>query len=127
MARRIGCPGFSKKFRYRNHVLARFVRFSGDNRARRNHFDNEETEILVIPDLDDEGEEDIVTKGGYVSKETRCTLVYKLFHGGIEAAVGLRMAGQSQTHVTNVYLVVRPLYSVPQKGVYTSNGGLSES
>lgn len=47
-------------------MLALFVRFSGDNRrARRNHFDNEETEILVIPDLEDEGEEDIVTKGGY--------------------------------------------------------------
>lgn len=38
--------------------------FSGSNRAtRRNHFDNEETEILVIPDLEDEGEEDVVLKG----------------------------------------------------------------
>lgn len=37
---------------------------SGSSRAaRRNHFDNEETEILVIPDLEDEGEEDIVLKG----------------------------------------------------------------
>ncbi|CAM9487544.1 unnamed protein product [Ectocarpus fasciculatus] len=35
----------------------------GTNRAnRRNHFDNEETEILVIPDLEDEGEEDVETK-----------------------------------------------------------------
>ncbi|CAM9891163.1 unnamed protein product [Ectocarpus sp. 4 AP-2014] len=35
----------------------------GSNRAnRRNHFDNEETEILVIPDLEDEGEEDVEPK-----------------------------------------------------------------
>lgn len=37
---------------------------SGSTRAaRRNHFDNDETEILVIPDLEDDGEEDIVSKG----------------------------------------------------------------
>lgn len=30
---------------------------------RKNYFDNDDTEILVIPDLDDGGEEDIVSKG----------------------------------------------------------------
>lgn len=45
-------------------LLLFFYVVSGSNRAnRRNHFDNEETEILVIPDLEDEGEEDIVSKG----------------------------------------------------------------
>lgn len=37
---------------------------SGSTRAaRRNHFDNDETEILVIPDLEDDGEEDMVSTG----------------------------------------------------------------
>lgn len=31
--------------------------------ARRNHFDNEETEILLIPDLEGDAEDDIVSKG----------------------------------------------------------------
>ena len=31
--------------------------------ARRNHFDNDETEILLIPDLEADGEDDIVSKG----------------------------------------------------------------
>eukprot|EP00752_Nemacystus_decipiens_P007427 g6639.t1 len=44
---------------------------SGGNRGiRRNHFDNEETEILVIPDLEDEGEEDIVLKVAAAPKNT---------------------------------------------------------
>lgn len=52
------------RFIYVLVCLLVFHFFSGSNRAnRRNHFDNEETEILVIPDLEDEGEEDIVSKG----------------------------------------------------------------
>lgn len=44
-------------------ILCTLVCCGGSRASRRNHFDNEETEILVIPDLEDEGEEDIVLKG----------------------------------------------------------------
>lgn len=44
--------------------------------TRRSHFDNDETEILLIPDLEDDGEDDIDSKG----ESHSCVLCYNLGH-----------------------------------------------
>ncbi|CAM9403939.1 unnamed protein product [Laminaria digitata] len=43
---------------------------TGRAAARRNHFDNDETEILLIPDLETDGEDDIVSKVAAAPKNT---------------------------------------------------------